>query len=232
MNDSTNDTHQNSPNRRKDGLRALIGGAFEWLQGTVLGGWRTGRRLFAPPDRFHGNDGDSDIDVLTFLQRKLEQMPPDPAAYAMLAHTYELQGDLERALAVAERAVKLGPAHREAWYRLGSIYQKQGSVEPALAAYLRAAGDGQDFVAWTALQQAGELLLEHERPTEAVGYVERAVEVSLQNPEPLRTSARIYALLGRAQAAAGDVERAKEAFRVALALDPDNGRAQAELSQL
>jgi len=66
-------------------------------------------------------------------------MPSTPSAALLLEVDAALaNGDLERAAAVAERAVRIAPRDAQLWYRLASVRAQQGRTDEAVGIARRA----------------------------------------------------------------------------------------------
>jgi tetratricopeptide (TPR) repeat protein len=70
------------------------------------------------------------------LSRLLGRFPDDVEARVELADAYGEQGNLERAIATLEAAVRLAPHHPRAWYLLGKYSILAGNVRRAVDEYL------------------------------------------------------------------------------------------------
>jgi predicted O-linked N-acetylglucosamine transferase (SPINDLY family) len=121
-------------------------------------------------------------------------------------------GDLSAALTAYRSALLAFPAHTGALYNFATALRELGQADEAERTLRRlveldpADGDG--------LFQLGELLLEAGRFSEAGRVLERAFAVSPRN-------ALIGCYLGIARVRGGEPQRALEAFRQALEVEPD-----------
>jgi tetratricopeptide (TPR) repeat protein len=165
-------------------------------------------------------------------QEGLAAAGPEATLYLGLARAQQRAGDNEAAIDAALAGLALRPDLRGGWHHLGGLYEAQGRPEEALAAYLRAVGETEDHTAWASLMGAGRILLRDGSPAEAAAHLERAATISGAIGERPEVVARVYTLLGDALAAAGRPEAAAQAYRQALALDPENPAAPEGLARL
>jgi DNA-binding winged helix-turn-helix (wHTH) protein/tetratricopeptide (TPR) repeat protein len=158
----------------------------------------------------------------------------DALANGHLSRAPALQ-QLQRANALAERAVALAPDSPVAHKALGFTLSAQGAFEAALAEYRRTVELDAD--AWGALVNIGDVLEIIGHPGEAMPYFERAYAAMGRSYD--RSSARVrpwHARLGVGIAerhfARGDHSAAETWYRTVLAhypLDPPATRGLAEL---
>ena len=142
------------------------------------------------------------------LEAKLRK---EPEALALLQEGTDLgkRGDLDRAVALLQRAVELNPLLADAHFNLAVGWWHLGRHEAAITALREAIRlQPKDFDAHLLL---GGWLSQRGRPDEAVAHFERAAALDMNSLEAWRMLARAYDAAGRARAAVG-------AYRQALGL--------------
>ena len=145
----------------------------------------------------------------------------DKLFYFELGSTYERKGDYEQAERSFEQSLKFSPDFAEALNYFGYMLADRGvkldkalgliehavALEPKSAAYL-------DSLAWA--------LYKLNRPGEALGHIQKAIALS---PE---ADATLFDHLGDIYAALKQDDKAREAWRKSLAVEP-NGQIQKKL---
>ncbi len=143
--------------------------------------------------------------------------------YFQMASTYERKGDIEQAVKYFEKTLDLAPNFAEALNYLGYMWAERGEnldrardliekalkQEPENAAYL-------DSLGWVLFKQG--------RPEEALGHLLKAIELTAE-PDPT-----LFDHLGDIYAALKEPDKAREAWRKSLALEP-NEKIQKKLDQ-
>lgn len=94
-------------------------------------------------------------DAISDIRRFLTFMPYDPDGLKSLAFCYKQMNQLEQAVEVYGKLVKISPLNAEAWAGLGDVYHKLGRSGEAIAALERALS-------------FGRLSEEHEREAQAL----------------------------------------------------------------
>jgi tetratricopeptide (TPR) repeat protein len=151
--------------------------------------------------------------------RVLEFDADNGLALRHLSTIYENRRDFERALPMARRAVSLDPDNRGCQRGLGSIALRAGLPEESETAYRYAlALDKKDFYAWFGL---GTALLRQGRMDEANEATQSALALEAKN-------AHFNFQAGEIRASLGDHATAREYFRVAAELAPDNAKMRAK----
>jgi tetratricopeptide (TPR) repeat protein len=141
-----------------------------------------------------------------------------------MAYARQLDGDLEQALLLYEKSLRLH-ATAEAHVHLGWALATQGRIEEAVSHCEQAIRLDPDFAnPWNDI---GAYHIEMDRPAEALFFLKRAVRMRCY-------SARCFPHynLHRAYLALGDRERAVHHLHEALEADPDFAPALAALSEL
>lgn len=100
------------------------------------------------------------------------------------------------------------------FYMLGMAAWRSGQLDRAKAAFDDALELDPKHV--KSLVNASRVLLDSDKPAEAEGYLARAIEI-----DP--ASADVYRVMGRTQALLGNADDALDAYRTALAIDPEDG---------
>ncbi|UYQ64116.1 tetratricopeptide repeat protein [Streptomyces peucetius] len=119
--------------------------------------------------------------------------------------------DFSGAARTFKRVLELDPENKLAWFNLGVIAQRDGRTADAREAYDRALGIDPKF---TSALFNEAVLLESSDPDRAVTLLKRAVAA-----DPKASTA--YLRLGQALAKKGRDDDAEDAFRRAVATDPE-----------
>lgn len=149
-------------------------------------------------------------DAETWLSRSLQRDPKDPQGWYYLGRTKYNENKLEEAIRAFERCLEIEPRNVKAEDNLGLSYEGLGRTEEAFTAY-RAA------IAWQAkvlnpdpgpFIELGRLLLELDRPEEAIPYLSRATEIGPQDSRAHEYLGKVYSRLNRLQEAQDELKRA------------------------
>lgn len=138
-----------------------------------------------------------------------------------LGHVYELDEQLDQALARYERAVELDPLYAPALVRQGVILGRQGDIDDALGSFERAerlyqaAADTEGRA--EAIYQRGVLLHGARRLSEAATELERALVIA-ETGGLIEQQLRALGQLSMVSTRRGDVERGEERARRAVEL--------------
>jgi len=128
------------------------------------------------------------------------------------AYQAQLEGDYDRAVELYQRSLALFPT-AEAHTFLGWTFHFQGKVEEAIDACKRAIEVDPDF--GNPYNDIGAYLIGLERFDEAIPWLERAITAKRYEPRYFP-----HFNLGRAYLAKGLINRAREQFQQALAIEP------------
>jgi protein O-GlcNAc transferase len=143
---------------------------------------------------------------------------PQSAAECFALGTQHAQrGELDQAVALLERAVKLEPAMAEAHHNLASARRDRGEPQAALAAYREAARVRPDFA--EAHYGIGLMLMGERKYDEALPSLKRAIELA-----PRMAEAHFQA--GNAHMGLGNWQAALAAFKAAITARPDYAEAR------
>ena len=136
----------------------------------------------------------------------------------------QMEGDYERAVELYQGAIALYPT-AEAHTFLGWTYHMQGKIQEAIAECKRAIEVDPDF--GNPYNDIGAYLIDLERYDEAIPWLERAIAAKRYVPRHFP-----YFNLGRAYLAKGLLNRAREALRTSLDIEPDYTLARQALENL
>jgi Flp pilus assembly protein TadD len=149
---------------------------------------------------------------------------PHPAeALRELAVSYQIIGDVEEAERCLRSAVGLQPDDWSGWNALGSFLVRVGDYAAARIAYRNAAQLSPPSVTWPQQNEAAVMLYQGEFQ-EAVNTFER-IGGAVADPVLASNLATAYFFLG-------NLNRAEELYRRAVALDPDNATLHRNLGDL
>lgn len=158
-------------------------------------------------------------DADKWLTRSLQKDPSDSDGWYYLGRTKYNENRFDEAITAFQQYLKLVPRSTKGEDNLGLSYQGLGRTEEAKTAYRTA-------ISWQehALMQdsgpfinLGALLLDENRPQEAISYLERAVTIAPQD-------ARAHEQLGKAYEHITQFPKAQREYEKALELDPQNSR--------
>lgn len=156
-------------------------------------------------------------DQAASLFAEIAKARPIPPTHVLIGRTYRDAGELERARAELQTALKLDPRAPRAHYYLGVVALKEGGragLETAIAEFqAERKRDAQDSLANLEL---GVALVESQRPAEALPPLEIAARA-------VPPSARIFYYLGRAQMGADRGAEGVASLKRALALAREQG---------
>lgn len=128
------------------------------------------------------------------------------------AYQAQMEGDYDRAAELYQSSLELHPT-AEAHTFLGWTYHFQGKVDDAIAECKRAIEVDPEF--GNPYNDIGAYLIELGRFDEAIPWLERATKAPRYDPRHYP-----YFNLGRAYAAKGMLQRARECFNESLRIEP------------
>ncbi|RQS02533.1 tetratricopeptide repeat protein [Burkholderia sp. Bp9002] len=164
--------------------------------------------------------GDPHAAMLSCAQA-LELRPDYAQAYNNLGNALRDKHELDAAARAYDKAIALAPAYADAHYNRGNVCRAQGRLDDAVRCYRRAVELQPDL--YLAHHGLGRLLLERDELEPAIESLTRASQ-----------GGSAEALLGLAAAfeRAGDLERAVESLRRAIAVAPDRAELHHHLAQV
>ena len=152
----------------------------------------------------------------------VELRPQDAAAYIVLGHVKELQGNNEEALQAFAEAKKLHAGYSAIYEGMGRVYGHEGEFEKAVAAYeLAIRMDGERAEHYCELGQAYA----------AEGNWKKAIESLKQARELEPGRPEILLALGNAYLAAGQYPEAIREFQELMKEVPDREIARSQLAK-
>ncbi len=153
--------------------------------------------------------------ILERYRQMLEKSPTEGIALERLWKAYGDSGQTAQLLEHYQKAASAGDASFADSLVLGYLLRKTGQLAEARAAFEKAAQrEPKSPLPWLALAK-----LESGRPADAAGFLERALPL-FEPKDPRQNEALLE--LGGAWLAAGNLEKAAEAWERTLALDPEN----------
>jgi tetratricopeptide (TPR) repeat protein len=156
-------------------------------------------------------------DGFTLWAKTVKQSPGSSVAHGSLGRAYQEQGQLEKAAAEYEKALRIYPADYKAHYNLGVIYDKQDRLTKAVHHYLRAieinpAFANPHFNLANVYQRQG-------LPGKAIGQYHEVIKLDPEDFEARNNLGVLYAMQG-------DLEKALSEWEKVLQIDPGNKSAQ------
>jgi len=147
--------------------------------------------------------------------------PGETSSSRATAHTnrgrdYLIQGELDRAFADLNEAIRLDPEHAHAYVHRGDFFQRQGAYEHALADLDQAIRLNPDLTLAYALR--GRVYAEQDEFDDALADLNEAVHLDPTCADAYAFRALVYEVTGRTSHAMVDSE-------AALALMPDHKEA-------
>jgi Flp pilus assembly protein TadD len=162
---------------------------------------------------------DDFVDADKWLTRSLQWNPKDSEGWYWLGRTKYNENRFDEAVKAFEEFLKLEPQSVKGEDNLGLSYAGLGQTDAAITAYKTA-------IAWqseAALKNPGPfldlgiLLMEQNRPEEAVPYFQEAVAISPKE-------SRHHEELGKAYSRLEDLQKAQVELETAVSLSPQNPR--------
>jgi Flp pilus assembly protein TadD len=172
----------------------------------------------------------------TVLWRQL--LSRNPKAFLAYHNLGVYSSDLDESIALFRKAIEIEPSSYPSYLHLGLRYTKIGQYENALRAYQQAiATTPERMVRADCYHRIGEIYLIQNDPRNAISSIEKAISLQ-KDPfylkeqrialEMKRSSisfeASLYQALGAARFLNNNYLESLNAFRQALALEPDNPR--------
>jgi tetratricopeptide (TPR) repeat protein len=163
-----------------------------------------------------------------WLTRALEWNPQDADSWYNLGRAKYNLNRFDEGIRAFEQALKLDPGNVKAEDNLGLCYEGLGNLDEAIAAYRKAldwqqANSAQSFVGPNL--DLGSLLLDQNKPEEAIPYLVRAAEIAPRE-------AHVHEKLGRAYSELNNLPLAQQELEKAVQLSPENPRLHFMLGQI
>jgi tetratricopeptide (TPR) repeat protein len=159
------------------------------------------------------------VDADKWLTHALQSNPKDPDTWYLLGRAKYSENRFDEAAQSFEQYLKAEPRSVKAEDNLGLSYAALGQTDKALEAY-------QNAIAWQSESAAkdpgpfldlGALLMDQNRPKEAVPYFLEAVAISPQE-------SRHHEELGQAYFRLDELQKAQQELETAVNLSPQNSR--------
>jgi Flp pilus assembly protein TadD len=166
-------------------------------------------------------------DADKWLTRSLDWNPKDSEGWYYLGRTKYNENRFAEAIKAFDECLKLDPRNVKAEDNLGLSYAGLGRNEEATTAY-------QTAIRWQAQLliknpgpyiDLGNLLLDENRPAEAISNFVLALEISPRD-------SKAHELLARAYAHSDQLQKAQSEMEKALELDPESGPLHCMLAQI
>ena len=165
-------------------------------------------------------------DADKWFSKAVEWEPQNVLGWYYLGRTKYNENRFEEAIRAFQQCLKLEPRNVKASDNLGLAYQGLGRMEEAAVAYRNAMdwesespGNPEPFI------NMGTLLIEQEKPREAVSFLKKALEIA-----PL--DAKAHQEIGKAYSNLDQPAVAESELLEAVKLAPDNARVHYVLGQL
>ena len=142
--------------------------------------------------------------VLSIWQDTIDKRPGNARAYNNRGATYELQGDLDRALADFTRAAEMKPDYETAYYNRGNVYLKRNDFDRAIREYDTALSLKPDYA--KALVNRGFALGAKGNYERAIRDFDAAIAAAPGLPGAYNNRSAAYCAIGEYRKAWSDVE--------------------------
>ncbi|MCL6741257.1 sulfotransferase [Sphingomonas sp. RB56-2] len=155
-------------------------------------------------------------EALGFLKRAVEAAPNDHAAWNNLGNALHEADDTEGAVEALRRAVELRPDAAFVHVNLGRALATADRHQESLSQFEEASRlDPNDGIA---LFEIGKALVRMGHPTRALPFLGKAASLR-------RDDSNIFLVMGLAFARLDDLEKAEQAYRLAIQTDPNSAAA-------
>lgn len=162
-----------------------------------------------------------------WLTKSVEMDPRDARAQYYLGRAKYNEKRFDEAVRAFTECLKLDAKNVKAADNLGMAYEGLGKTEDALAAYRSAVAmeAGTTSKSPEPYLNLGTLLAETARPSEAVGYLEQAVQIAPNDAQAHRELGKAYMALDR-------MGEAKQELEKAVAIEPESAPTHFLLAQV
>lgn len=168
-------------------------------------------------------------DADKWLTQALEWNPQDADGWYYLGRTKYNENRFAEAILAFQKCLELDPKNVRAEDNLGLSYEGLGKIDEAIAAY-------QTAISWQESKgvadasagpylDLGSLLLDQNRPQDALPHLQRAAEIAPRE-------SRVHEKLGKAYAETSRLPEARKELEEAVKLAPRNGRLHFMLGQV
>jgi arylsulfatase A-like enzyme/Flp pilus assembly protein TadD len=164
-------------------------------------------------------------EALPILEECVAEVEGDIFARNILAATYSMRGEYDRALELYRGSAELEPNDATMQLGMAGIHLMRSELEEAEAATRRALEIEPESA--NAVVLLGRLALHRQDEEEALGLFERAIEM-----DPGSTGPLAYNHIGRVHLRAHRLDEARAAFRSAIRIDALNGAARDGLANV
>ena len=168
-------------------------------------------------------------DADKWLTQALEWNPQDADGWYYLGRTKYNENRFEEAIHAFQKCAQLSPKNIKAEDNLGLSYEGLGKIDEAIVAYQTAIGwqqgNGAADPSAGPYLDLGSLLLDQNRPQDALPHLQRAAEIAPRE-------SRIHETLGKAYAETNRLPEAQKELEEAVKLAPQNGRLHFMLGQV
>ena len=164
-----------------------------------------------------------DLEASKILTQMLEERPDYAEAHVNKALISFRHKDIPAAIRHAKRAVSLKPHIVQMWTLLGTLYHQTGDRIAAISALK--SGCEKDPENLELVLKLCELLRHEKSVQEALSFLGRASETAPRDP-------RVWLSIGTCFQQVGNLVKAKDAYDIALSLDPVSPAALANIGAL
>jgi tetratricopeptide (TPR) repeat protein len=162
-------------------------------------------------------------EAVRFLTAAVALRPDTPGAHLNLGSALRAGGQVDEAIACAEKAIALDHRYAKAHTNLGNALADKGKMDEAIACWRKAiALDPKDANAYYNL---GTALADKGQVDEAIACLKKAIDLDPRY-------ARAHCNLGEALKAKGKVDEALACFKTAIDLDPKLAQAHTGLGAI
>ncbi len=170
------------------------------------------------------------VQARVYLQKVLSKNPRNVRANLLLGYSYELEGDIDRAIEIYTKIItELDKSYAYAYSKLGHAYEMKGNYVLAVNNYKKALKLNKNS-SDVYIDLAG-LLARAGEGNKAMGYYQKALTLTNNNEQKSGIYATIGSIYSNSKRTIKNKQKAVEMFKKAIQLNPKNSLAFANLEK-